>query len=656
LPEIGKGQIQSVATGSIVDWIRSHPAYNNVPFFGGREFLPDRTKTTVAMIDSTSDKTIYAVSGAPDLQTLTAADRYYNGVWRLEGLDIGPAVSVWTSDRILVKASDGEPADVLVKGSLDTAELELRGVRNLYATGWNFRAGSLLGDAPAEMKFSATSRIETAETTGGIARTGRLELAANTTFTSAIPWSVTGDFLTGTGVTATLGSATTVGGNVTLASGTNLSGTAFTATGSFATTSSTVSVKSLTVGGDATLAGSFTLETLGVTGTLRVKNGASLVHPTSTSSAVYALKVTANSAVVEAGGRLDASGRGYPGGSNQDNTKPYTYNLLQSSDTDARGGNHGGLGGRPRTTTTLTDQMVYGDLVRPVLPGGGGHSTVHYCWDASDANGGAGGGVLRLTIASSLQIDGDLRAIGGYGRSADCSGAWEGGGGGAGGSIWIEAGSFSGNGWVYARGGDGGDGGTGGSDGSGGGGGRIAVHSANVTFPTNHLSARGGLSPSLSKDWQGGAGTIVFLDTPGSVPDLRIDGENLPGQETRIVDVGQGRVHDIGWDRVTLWDLSLSRPGNQPWLLGRLVRFGTATTGTLFPITTDYSSTTLVVNNGGTDLRNILTTGQTVRGVHRYRNVTVTGGAVLRVGDILRIEGTQTGATGTQIIGTVEKP
>jgi len=158
---------------------------------------------------------------------------------------------------------------------------------------------------------------------------------------------------------------------------------------------------------------------------------------------------------VAAGGRIDANGKGYAGGTGQArNEDPASagygpgaggYPKLFGA---SAGGSHGGRGGTP-SAKDVTD--VPDAPVQPGSGGGGGKGT-----------GGAGGGVISLT-AQSLCIDGAVSANGsdsaGYSWSA----------GGAGGSIVLRADTIAGRGLVTANGG------SGTLYAGGGGGGRIAV-------------------------------------------------------------------------------------------------------------------------------------------------------------------------------------
>ena len=163
------------------------------------------------------------------------------------------------------------------------------------------------------------------------------------------------------------------------------------------------------------------------------------------------------------------------------------------------GGGHGGRGGNSTyggVNQTAPDGSgvrgqclggaPYGDKNAPMTPGSGGGVGGNV---ESGQDGGQGGGVIVMRVRGQLRMSGSgrIEARGGEsvsmhtGASVDMP-SREGGGGGAGGSIFIQAGRLmqdreSGDvAWaIRVNGGDGGEGLNGGGDGSGGGGGLIAV-------------------------------------------------------------------------------------------------------------------------------------------------------------------------------------
>ena len=127
----------------------------------------------------------------------------------------------------------------------------------------------------------------------------------------------------------------------------------------------------------------------------------------------------------------------------------------------------------------------YGDPFSPTTWGSGGGAGHKF-----GETGGAGGGAMRLVVGGVLHVDGTVSANG-----QDTLGA---GGGGAGGSVWVEYAELRGNGSISANGGVAasdvrGYGSTdGGNGGGGGGGGRVVVESpTDVGVGARHANVLG---------------------------------------------------------------------------------------------------------------------------------------------------------------------
>jgi hypothetical protein len=108
------------------------------------------------------------------------------------------------------------------------------------------------------------------------------------------------------------------------------------------------------------------------------------------------------------------------------------------------GGSHGGNGGgelvcvNTHAVPPCTINQPHGSCFAPIDPGNSG------C-NASDISGGRGGGTVQINVQGEMMLNGSIVADGGGG---DLTAA-----GGAGGSIWIVAQSFFGNGKLSANGG-----------------------------------------------------------------------------------------------------------------------------------------------------------------------------------------------------------
>jgi cysteine-rich repeat protein len=249
---------------------------------------------------------------------------------------------------------------------------------------------------------------------------------------------------------------------------------------------------------------SFTIDTDGcgplVLDQLIVRSGATLTHPVTPAPAGADLKIKrldlrVKGLHVEAGGKIDVNGKGFPA------TRTYGNATTGGATNLNMGGSHAGLGGRTNNLGAIT----YGLFDAPFEPGGGGNNA-----------GATGGGVVKIVVTDpngSARIDGEILANGIVAST-----------GGAGGSIFISAPLISGTGLMTARGG------TTNAAGGAGGGGRIAIIAdlaqGDFAYPavTSNALAFGGDSTDSAGD--GGAGTLYY--STDAIPDLlHIDGNNL---------------------------------------------------------------------------------------------------------------------------------
>ncbi len=203
----------------------------------------------------------------------------------------------------------------------------------------------------------------------------------------------------------------------------------------------------------------------------------------------------------------------------------------------AGGGGYGGRGGSPSTGRESMGGASYGEPFNAGQMGSAGGHTM----------GGAGGGVLNLTVANQLRVDGVISANGEASKNSLS------GGGGSGGGLSLTAKFITGSGIISCEGGDGS------LKGGGGGGGRIAI-----SFDTNlfkgSLLVRGGDGNS-----PGGAGTISLSSRSSIYKDLIIDNGGRVGSDTPLpqfvaghVSIRNGaRISQRG-DRVTCGDLDLT--------------------------------------------------------------------------------------------------
>jgi hypothetical protein len=217
-------------------------------------------------------------------------------------------------------------------------------------------------------------------------------------------------------------------------------------------------------------------------------NSLALIHnAVVTHSALNRLELTiANDVSIEAGSRIDLTGKGYQGTGSTGNG-PGGGTGAQSDSAGGGGGAHAGNGGNPQSS--FSGGQAYGSALQPAdfgSAGGAGYAGV----------GGAGGGAIRLVVGGSLVVNGSILANGNDGLNNYYGAS----GGGAGGSIWITAGTLKGAGSIAASGGAGPI--VYQEDGGGGGGGRIAVYAERGGF-SGTVAAIGGTGYQA-----GGAGTV----------------------------------------------------------------------------------------------------------------------------------------------------
>jgi hypothetical protein len=165
--------------------------------------------------------------------------------------------------------------------------------------------------------------------------------------------------------------------------------------------------------------------------------------------------VCTNDFTLTAPGAIDVSNLGYTNSSGPGRGTP------EAANTYGGGGGHGGKGG----VGYYNGGPAVGSLMEPYAPGSGGGSII---------TGGCGGGVVLIDAGGVAAIAGSILA---NGQKA----VFSYGGGGAGGSICLKAGSFTGttNGLLSANGGVSGHA----SYSGGGGGGRIALLGGPVSVP-----------------------------------------------------------------------------------------------------------------------------------------------------------------------------
>jgi hypothetical protein len=211
---------------------------------------------------------------------------------------------------------------------------------------------------------------------------------------------------------------------------------------------------------------------------LQIGDNSVVSHIATTGTVLGKLLLNTATLSIDPTSKIEVSARGFLGGRQPGNPFVSTGSLagyfpgmtlgFQAGSTGRSGASYGGLGGAGEIGTV---NPVYGDFADPNDAGSGGAS-------ASTGTGGNGGGLVRI-VATTLQLNGVIKADGGNGFSD--------GAGGSGGGIRIDAVTLSGTGQITAAGGNG-------PYGGGGGGGRIAIYyQTNSGFNFAQVTAVGGL-------------------------------------------------------------------------------------------------------------------------------------------------------------------
>ncbi|WP_100922754.1 Ig-like domain-containing protein [Candidatus Thiodictyon syntrophicum] len=357
---------------------------------------------------------------------------------------------------------------------------------------------------------------------------------------------------------------------------------------------------------------------LRVLGTLSIGANSTLTH---SGGLEAGLQIQAARVVVESGGAIDVTGRGYLGG-NKSGLGETAHTLgFAAGAQRGHGGSHGGLGAS-YSGASGNASPVYGDPARPNRLGSGGGA-----WGGV---GGDGGGYVRIQASESVIVEGAIRADGSL-SSSSASGE------GAGGSVWITTAHLAGAGSISANGGT-----TNGGNHVGGGGGRVAID-ADAVDGTDAFAGLRAISAWRGRGYydntRGGAGT-VYLKI-GGVDELIID-DNDTGVSspmgTPFSLMGPGVTTAVTAD-------SLTTDGEIPLLTNALVGLR------INPDLEQVESFTILANTGteivvetpnenGVDFMDVAAVGKGYVGDYRYTNLTLRGAGHLDLGDRLTVTDT----------------
>ncbi len=253
---------------------------------------------------------------------------------------------------------------------------------------------------------------------------------------------------------------------------------------------------------------------------VHVTNSATLTFASNTGSGYYGW-LSVDNVTIDLGSAISSNARGCTAPvSNADGYGPNSSNICTQgyqygggdyiTNAAAGGASHGGKGGDGTDNGTVRagTHTTYGSAIAPLKFGASGASSF-------SAAGGTGGGVVYLQITGTLTLNGSISADATDGTYNDNAGNPVGGGGGAGGSVYITANHIDGTGSVSANGGDGANANY---DGGGGSGGRVAIFvTSDGTFVPSSSSITASAGAAYGNATAGAKGTGFFKHTTDSV-------------------------------------------------------------------------------------------------------------------------------------------
>ncbi|GAB4146262.1 MAG: hypothetical protein OHK0017_06560 [Patescibacteria group bacterium] len=228
----------------------------------------------------------------------------------------------------------------------------------------------------------------------------------------------------------------------------------------------------------------------GAINNMTVSSTGYITSQNNTTAKVYTIDLNVSNLTINTGGAINVDGKGFRGGqtTSENGYGPGASNYGSPSSGGAAYGGVGGNGsGGPGSTNT------YGSISQPTdLGSGSGYAY-------SGGAGSNGGGAIKLTVTGTLNNSGSISANGVLGSTNYI-------GGSSGGSVWLTAGTFAGNGSISANGG------AGGFQAGGAGGGRIALYYQTRTY-SGTTTVTGGAAGSNGGQ-AGAVGTIYDPNTP----------------------------------------------------------------------------------------------------------------------------------------------
>ncbi|MDX9703080.1 MAG: CARDB domain-containing protein [Candidatus Auribacterota bacterium] len=270
-------------------------------------------------------------------------------------------------------------------------------------------------------------------------------------------------------------------------------------------------------------------------GSARIYNSATLTHASNTSvkESIVNIHCTGNF-TIDSGGQVDVSYKGYSSG-NGHGAGENANSTVSNSYKGGGGGAYGGKGGDSQYASSYGGYggNVYGDAANPMDFGSGGGTGYI---NTNPYYGGAGGGLVLLTIDGTLTVNGNIRA---NGQNPPSGANYASGGSGAGGGINISANAIVGSSSSYIEA-NGGSYNTSSYRNGGGGGGRIHIGYQTFTYSGTIRANKGtSYSPNNAQN-----GTVDVAADPAGVIVISAVPSSLHANSDEVSSITAGPVKD----------------------------------------------------------------------------------------------------------------
>lgn len=268
-------------------------------------------------------------------------------------------------------------------------------------------------------------------------------------------------------------------------------------------------------------------------GSVWIKNTAIMTHSANGDVKTAMLNIaTTGNFTIDSGGKIDVTGKGYPAATGIGKGA----NAPTGNQYGGGGAGYGGAGGVGYNN--IAGGITYGDQFNPMDLGSGGGTGYA---SSTPYLGGSGGGAIRLNIAGNLTVNGYILANGN--PSSSLGGTNVCGGGGSGGSIYINTNGFAGTATTNAIQANGANNYTSFNSsyrGGGGGGGRIYIGYQALTY-NKGVQALGG---SGYNNVKGISGTVEISVDPAGAIGMSANPATLYANSNGVTQITAGPVRD----------------------------------------------------------------------------------------------------------------